>query len=133
MTYRIKYLRDKNKFPVACLAIYLPTLNKKKASKKVTSKKKVASKKVTSKKSKKTRLSYQFSVLNPNDLFNKEMGRQLALGRLVEKPHYVSVLGSVNKHKITEAVLNDLLTQSGVPGRALKAARQWLKVNQDVK
>lgn len=71
-------------------------------------------------------LSYQLSVLNPRDRFNRELARQLALGRLVEKPVSIRVTGTLTMKGITELVMLDIARDKSAPGRARKAAKRWL-------
>lgn len=76
----------------------------------------------------KNEAEYQLSVLNPQDRFEREMARSLALGRLVDTPMYVSLPQGHNMHDITEAVMRDIAF-GGWPSRAVKAAKLWLKTN----
>lgn len=75
----------------------------------------------------KNRVIYQVSICNPSDEFNRSQARQLALGRLIEKPKTV-VVGVVNPtmHDITRAVMLAVEQDSDVPTRARKAAGSWL-------
>lgn len=75
----------------------------------------------------KQRVTYQVSVCNPSDEFDRSAGRHLALGRLVEQPRTV-VIGyeKPTMHDITRLVMLDLERASGVPMRARKAATKWL-------
>ncbi|HEY5267567.1 MAG TPA: hypothetical protein VII94_00330 [Candidatus Saccharimonadales bacterium] len=72
-------------------------------------------------------LSYQHSVLNPRDQFNRELARQLALGRLVECPVFIRVTGTLTMKQITELVMLNIAQDKHAPGRARKAAKCWLK------
>jgi hypothetical protein len=103
---RVMYLRDSNGLPVGCLAIKLN------GSKTVT---------------------YQYSVLNPLDKFDREVSRVLAKGRLVENPITVSLPFLASRHDISEAVLRDILSNSSAPSRARRAARLWLRTNIQTK
>jgi hypothetical protein len=98
---RIMFLRDANYVPTGCLAINVDRKNH--------------------------RLSYQFSVLNPADKFNRSVARQLALGRLLEKPIFVPLKRDeeINMHTISQSVMLHL-SNSKSPGRAIKAAKFWL-------
>jgi hypothetical protein len=71
--------------------------------------------------------SYQLSVLNPTDKFNKEVSRHLALGRLLEKPFTIRVGGEKNRHDVTKLVMRALVKNSAIPSRARKAAALWLR------
>lgn len=60
MTTKFMFLRDKNRNPVACIATnYDKDTNK---------------------------FTYQYSVVHSDDQFDKERGRQIALGRLTTNP-----------------------------------------------
>jgi hypothetical protein len=98
---RIQFLRDSQLHPVGCLAINLDLRNH--------------------------RLTYQMSVLNPVDRFDRKVARQLALGRLVEAPIAVTLPRGreLSMHDITEAVMRDVI-RSKAPGRARRAARNWM-------
>lgn len=75
----------------------------------------------------KGRLSYQVSVCNPADNFDRAQARQLALGRLVEKP-FDTIVPEVNPtmHDITRAAMLALEKNGKVATRARKAATAWL-------
>lgn len=102
MNSRIMFLRDSNYRPVGCVAI---SINRRDRV-----------------------LNYQYSVLNPNDQFDRKMARHLALGRLVEAPVKVQYARgtSINMHLISEMVMLDI-ANSEAPSRAVKAARLWLR------
>lgn len=101
MNTRIMFLRDANYVPTGCLAINVDRKNH--------------------------RLSYQFSVLNPADQFNRPVARQLALGRLIEKPIFVPMKRDeeISMHSVSQRVMMHLAL-SNAPGRAIKAAKFWL-------
>lgn len=111
MSQRIMFLRNDYGFgntnPVGCIAIELtePTPS-----------------------AKPTRdIRYQVSVLNPSDKFNRALARQLARGRLLEKPFLVSNIPvNVSIHNITEIVMCSIVRNSEVPQRARKSAAVWL-------
>jgi len=72
------------------------------------------------------RLSYQVSVLNPSDKFDRAVARQLAIGRLVEKPIVFHTSHNVeNMHDISQEVMFDIANSPTLPKRAVKAARDW--------
>lgn len=73
-------------------------------------------------------LEYQLSVLNPQDRFDREVARSLALGRLTELPMYIPINRNANMHDITEAVMRDI-AEGGFPSRAVKSAKLWLRTN----
>ena len=95
------YLRDSQNRPVGCLAISLDR--------------------------KRRVLSYQLSVRNPLDTFSKSLARQLAMGRLLDKPISMPYdrKGELSMHHITTTVMTHL-AKSDAPARAIKAARLWL-------
>lgn len=101
---RFMFLRNINQQPVGCVAIKFDRV--------------------------KCRVEYQTSVLNPHDRFNRSVGRQLALGRLYEKPLQLKIGKEATMHDISKAVLNDIKLSKGLlPTRAVKAANLWLEFN----
>ena len=74
-------------------------------------------------------VTYQVSVLNPRDRFNRAVARQLAIGRLIEEPLKTSVSKDATMHDITETVMRDMLKYKDVPARAIKAAKIWIRQN----
>ena len=107
MSDRTMFLRDKSGSPVGCLAIVIyPNDNV---------------------------IEYQFSVANlKQDTFDREVARGLALGRLVENPITVSLPKKhQNMFDISRAVMKNLVRRHGTPSRAVKAAKLWLKENQN--
>lgn len=104
---RIMFLRDKNNTPCGCLAIQLNPS---------------------------TRLvEYQFSVVNAaQDTFNRETARHLAIGRLSTNPITIPLRErNLNMFDISRAVMKNLTRREGVPSRAIKAAKLWLKQNEN--
>jgi len=99
------FLRDVKGQPVGCLAIGLDR--------------------------KKHHAVYQLSVLNPADRFNRKMARHLALGRLMETPVSIPLQRGkdLTKHHISNVVMSHL-AKSKAPTRAVKAAKQWLRMAQ---
>lgn len=75
-------------------------------------------------------VSYQMSVLNPLDRFNRSLARHIALGRLVESPHTVKVPIEPSMYEVSQAVMKDIAHDSSVPTRARQAARRWLRTNE---
>lgn len=76
------------------------------------------------------RASYQLSVLNPLDSFNKEVARQLAFGRLIDCPVTVSVAGAENMHAVAKSIMRSILKSNKAPSRAIKAAKLWLSASK---
>lgn len=107
MSRRIMYLRSETGHPVGCMAIQL---NRHDGT-----------------------LSYQLSVLNPRDQFNRAVARQLALGRLLEEPLKVKIDRESTMHDISEAVMKDIVSFKDAPARAIKAAKLWLKQSNSTK
>jgi len=99
------YLRDRKNNPVGCLAIHLNAARQQ--------------------------VEYQLSVAAPEDKFDKAMGRQLAIGRLVEKPFVVNVRADAVMHDAIVAVMANIAACRSdtrvMPCRAIKVARGWLK------
>lgn len=104
MSRRIMYLRSDNGHPVGCLAIQVNSSDR-------------------------SQVSYQLSVLNPKDQFNRSVARQLAIGRLMEEPIKISIRHNATMHDISEAVMEDILKYKDAPSRAIKAARLWVRQN----
>lgn len=109
MNHRIQYLRDNKGQPVGCLAIG---------------------------KDSKGNIGYQYSVLNPLDRFNRLIAKRIATGRLAEKPIMLYKNQSVpsdlrTKYRITQAIFLSMQNNKHVPSRARKAAKLWLKINQE--
>ena len=108
MDHRIQFLRDSKGQPVGCVAIQLHHTWSEARSEYVT---------------------YQVSVLHPQDRFNRAMARQLALGKLVEAPFVAVVPRDPSRHEISTAVFKDICEDTHAPNRARKAARLWLSKN----
>lgn len=109
MSHRIMYLRDRKGQPVGCIAI------------------KVHRDAGTDRG---TLLTYQYSVLNPQDRFNRALARQLALGRLVESPFTARTLLNPSMYEINLAVMKDIARDSDAPTRARNAAKLWIRNNE---
>lgn len=101
---RIMFLRDERFQPVGCVAISVKRDNSY------------------------AYISYNISVLNPVDRFNRPVARQLALGRLIEKPISFLLSPDVGMNDISAAVMADIAGSHGnkMPNRAIKAAKLWL-------
>lgn len=74
-------------------------------------------------------VEYRVSVRNPSDQFDKDVARQLALGRLVEAPYTVRVPSHPNMHEISRAIMKDIARDHTAPSRARNAAKHWLRKN----
>ena len=73
-------------------------------------------------------MTYQVSVLNPLDKFDRRMARHLALGRLAEAPLTTTIDHLMpTRTEISRAVMQDIKHDPQAPTRARKAARQWLR------
>lgn len=103
--YRIQYLRDRSNRPVGCVAIKLGTPD---LSGGVSA-------------------SYQVSVANPLDNFDKKLARQLTIGRLIESPRTVHLPSMPNMHEVTKAVMRSIKRDHDAPTRARVAAHRWLR------
>ena len=108
MEHRVQYLKDENGHYVGCIAIREHTPN---AGERYTL------------------VEYRVSVRNPEDQFDKGVARQLALGRMVEAPFTVRVSAHPNLHEVSEAVMKDIISDSGAPSRARRAAKLWVRWN----
>lgn len=108
MEHRIQFLRDSKGQPIGCVAIKIKTAVGRTAGV--------------------TLVTYQMSVLNPLDKFDRRMARHLALGRLEEAPLTTTIdHTSPSRTEISKAVMEDIKSDPLAPSRARKAARQWLK------
>jgi hypothetical protein len=108
---KVFYFRDENKFPVGCAAYTYEIDNF------------VA------------RVSFGISAHNPEDGFKKDIGRLLAIGRMVEKPTKFSVTVPYIDGKSQsisglvrsiERIISESATQKGYPTRIRKAAQKHL-------
>lgn len=116
MKTRIMFLRNESYFPVGCLAIVVDHNNL---------------------------VSYNYSVLNPLDKFNRKLAREIATGRLASNPFHVQLEPNRkhSMHEVSYAVMSDLAyntsrntatalthpSSSRHPTRAVKAAKLWLR------
>lgn len=103
MSNRIMFLRDQKFQPVGCLAISHDRGT--------------------------NIVKFQLSVLNPADRFRRDVARQIAIGRLIEKPIVIPLLGErePSRTDITFSVMDCICNSKFVPGRARKMARLWLE------
>jgi len=114
MEHRIQFLRDSKGQAIGCLAI--------KAESNV------------GRNGGYTTITYQMSVLNPLDKFDRKMARQLALGRLVESPISLTMRDSTPHRKaITQLVMENIKNDPLAPTRARKAANLWLREDKLLK
>lgn len=110
------YLRDyskSNKHPVGCLAV---EVNREQQE-----------------------IKYAFSVCSPVDIFNSNLAKEIANGRLRKSP--VSIKGEIpaSGHQITKRIMEDIVnrhnTQSSTTNRsylACKSAVEWLTKAQTI-
>jgi hypothetical protein len=99
---RYLYLRDKNRTPVACIAMVIPKSRME--------------------------VSYGVSTCNPADHCKCKVGRQLALGRAIENPNRVLMPWSKSTlHELLREVVDNVLNDKTIPNRARKAARAWMQ------
>jgi len=106
--FRLMFLRNLRNHPVGCLAI---KLNREQGI-----------------------AEFQVSTLNPKDEFNRSLSRQLAIGRLVEKPLKVEVGTDPTMHTVSHAVMTSIAKNASLPKRSQQAAALWLsksKVEED--
>jgi hypothetical protein len=104
---RVMYLRSSNGAAVGCLAFSVDRATNK--------------------------ATYQLSVVNPLDTFNKGVARHLAVGRLIETPVTVNVASAVNMHDVAKSIMRNMLKNKTAPSRALKAAKHWLSSTKNKK
>lgn len=76
-------------------------------------------------------LSYQLSVLNPADQFDRARGRNIALGRLEKNPIQVEMSGAdeMSYQDLIVAVMSYVAATPGACTRAVKVAKSWLALN----
>jgi len=110
MEHRIQYLRDSKGQPVGCCAIKIKPIPH------------------VGHPGGHTLVTYQMSVLNPLDKFDRKIARRLALGALQEAPFTTTIEHLMpTRRQITKAVMDDIWNDPTAPTRARKAARLWLK------
>ena len=106
MEHRVQYLKDQNGHYVGCIAIReRPAQDGERFA----------------------LVEYRLSALNPLDEFDKDVARQLALGRMVEAPYTVRVRANPNMHDVSVAIMTDILRDVDAPTRVRKAAKYWLR------
>jgi len=98
------FLRDKNNRPVGCVAYSFSN--------------------------DRMLLSYGVSVHNPVDSFERSLSRQIALGRLVERPYRLQVSRNLKGHDTVRLIMMDILNNPNMPNRSKKAASNWLVKTQ---
>ena len=106
MNTRIVYLRDSRYTPTGCVAMTIDEDSRT--------------------------VSYGYSVLNPTDRFNRKLGRQLALGRMLEQPVHLTLTkrALTDMFEITRTVMEDLAHDLSAPSRAVKSAKNWMSAHQ---
>lgn len=106
MQHRIQYLKDANGKYVGCIAIReRPELQS----------------------GDRYAVEYRVSSVNPLDDFDKDVGRQLALGRMLEAPYIVHVAQNPSMHEVSIVIMRDIVKDSTLPSRVRRAARNWLR------
>lgn len=108
MEHRIQYLKDENGRYVGCIALQEHSAHRG---------------------SKTVLVEYRISTANPTDTFDKDVARQLALGRLIEAPYTVRVRAGANMYEISAIIMKDIASDSTAPSRTRRAARNWLRQN----
>jgi len=99
---RYLYLRDKNRTPVACIAMVIPKSRME--------------------------VSYGVSTCNPADHCKCKVGRQLALGRAIEDPNRVLMPWTKSTlHELLREVVDDVIKDKKIPNRTRKAAQAWMQ------
>lgn len=104
MSTRIAYLRSVTGCPVGCLAIDVAASDVEGCTE-----------------------SYQLSVLNPVDKFDRSLARSIATGRLIKSPRVIKLAEKANMHTVTKAVMSDLVSRKDIPNRAGRAASLWIQ------
>lgn len=99
-SHRIMFLRNEMNHAIGCLAI---RLNRSAGT-----------------------VEYNLSVLNPLDRFDRAVARQLAIGRLVEKPFALPIEKQWGMNEISVAVMTHLEKNKLAPKRAQRSAHMWL-------
>lgn len=106
MEHRIQYLKDENGHYVGCIAIQEHPENHDED---------------------RYLVEYRVSALNPADKFDKDVGRQLAIGRMVEAPYCVYVARQPSMHGVSIVIMRDIARDSTLPSRVRRAAKFWLR------
>lgn len=97
---RVFFLRDENKFPVACFASELEG----------------------------DTVKYAFSIHNPIDPFDRHRARRIATERLSKgKGHSGQFVGKVTKEKPKKQILSLVANDKHIPNRVREAAVLWLE------
>jgi hypothetical protein len=85
----------------------------------------------------KNRVEYGLSVRHPIDCknaagkqlkFNRRQAQSLALDRMIEAPRYAYIDREATQHDISRAVMQDIVANGKSPTRAVRFAKNWLKV-----
>lgn len=100
---RYLYIRNKNKFPVACVAIKFDP--------------------------EKNLINYGISTHCPKDNFNRKLARQIAKDRLDIRNQTINVFPEDNTttfRGIIKALMTGLAQDETLPTRTRKAVRMWL-------
>ena len=79
-----------------------------------------------------TTVEYGVSVRHPSDKFSRRQARELATHRLNMEPVSFTVEEDLDRFEITSGVM-DRVYKSGLPTRAVKAAKLWLDTNTEGK
>lgn len=72
-------------------------------------------------------VEYRVSAVHPIDKFDKDVGRQLALGRVLEAPYCVFVNRNPSMHEVGIVIMRDIARDSTLPSRVRRAAKNWLR------
>ncbi len=72
-------------------------------------------------------VEYRVSAVHPTDKFDKDVGRQLALGRVLEAPYCVYVPRNPSMHEVSIVIMRDIARDSTLPSRVRRAAKTWLR------
>lgn len=100
---RIFYLRDKHKFPVACVASTVQN----------------------------SVLNFAISVHNPLDTYSKKIARKIAETRLAHPGYLSGTIECLDQKQAKQTLVNAIRSQKNWPTKAVAAAKLWLKLQAD--
>jgi hypothetical protein len=98
MSVNSMFLRDKNGFPIGCLAIQVLTTFGE--------------------------IHYNFSVHNPKDEFNRARAHEVAIKRLMKKPIVVPLRDGAHHNDIIFAVMSDMQKSDNMLKETMKQLRK---------
>lgn len=72
-------------------------------------------------------VEFQISTVNPLDRFDRAVSRELAIGRMIDKPYFIDLPTATSAHDISAAVMRAIAEHSGFPTKMRKGAKLWQK------